>query len=246
MARMMTDAEIHGLLREGAIGNGLPACVEGIKYDFRLGRRVLLAGGARFDTDRMSEQERARLGLEPGEMAFVTSEETLDLPADVKVELSQKRKLAHCGILVAGGFCVDPLYKGRLILLLYNFSGTRFPLIPGRKIIAGIFYRLLPDERPAGEYRPQAIDDFPDDVQRLMSDYEPLSLARFNLELESLWAKIRELERDRAEGEAAGVLQDGRDPLAAEIRALRRDVAGSILLAGLGGVLLWLLFRLFP
>lgn len=55
--------------------------------------------------------------IKPGETAFVTTEETLELPGDVFCQLSTKRKLSHEGILVLGGFYVDPNYKGKLFLV---------------------------------------------------------------------------------------------------------------------------------
>lgn len=201
MSKILTEPELREFVVEGKIiENGMVKSVEGIKYDFCLGTQVLLAGARQLDSEKLSEAERADLGLEPGEMAFVLSKERLNLPNNMKVELSHKRKLSHCGVLVAGGFCVDPLYEGRLVLLLYNFSSTRFPLIPGKKIIAGIFYRLDADE--ISEFgKPQSIEDFPDDIVALMREYSPFSPKQFDVAIESLKQRFSKLEETIREGE---------------------------------------------
>ena len=59
--------------------------------------------------------------VEPGEVVFVLTEERLDLPRNMIAVLSQKRKLFNQGIQVLGGFCIDPLYRGKLLVGLYNF-----------------------------------------------------------------------------------------------------------------------------
>jgi dCTP deaminase len=152
-------------------------CAEGVKYDFRLGTRILKASfGQPVDLKNMPEAERSSVGVEPGEIVFVLTEERLDLPQNMIAELSPKRKLSHDGILTLGGFCIDPLYRGRLLFGLYNFSSTRFPLRPGKKLVAAIFFEL--QEGEVGKFRvPEvAIEDFPDELVRLIQNYKPIAL----------------------------------------------------------------------
>lgn len=148
-----------------------------MKYDFRLGTRVLKASfGQPVDLQNMPEKERSSVGVDPGEIVFVLTEERLDLPRNMIAELSPKRKLSHEGILVLGGFCIDPLYKGRLLVGLYNFSSTRFPLRPGKKLIAAVFSELEEDELNEFRAPEAAIDDFPDDLVRLILNYKPIAV----------------------------------------------------------------------
>jgi len=202
MAKILTESEIQEIVAAGKIiENGSDESVEGIKYDFHMGTQILLAGARQLDTEKLSEAERAELALEPGEMAFALSQERLNLPNDIKVELSHKRKLSHCGILVGGGFCVDPLYKGWLVLLLYNFSSTRFPLRPGNKIIAGMFYRLDANEISKVRKKPDSIDAFPDEVVTLMREYSPFSPKQFDNAIDMLERRFSKLEETIREGE---------------------------------------------
>src|SRR5712692_596472 len=88
------------------IKNGLAENAEGIKYDFRMGSQVLKAKfGRSMDMAKMSEEQKAEMVIESGEVVFVLTEESLELPDNIMAHLMPKRKLSHEGILVLGGFC---------------------------------------------------------------------------------------------------------------------------------------------
>jgi len=203
MGRFLTEKElIEGLKPSGFIQNGDPQCAEGIKYDFRLSSQILKSSFKRpIDASRLSEREKGDLSIAPGEMIFVLSEERLNLPGNVVAHLSPKRKLSHAGVLAIGGFCVDPGYKGRLLIGLYNFSSTNFPLIPGKKVIAATFYELNHDEAIGAAHPEAAIEDFPEELIRMIASYEPMSIKsvadlvkQLSQELESLKTEIRSHE----------------------------------------------------
>lgn len=189
MAKLITGERLRNAVESGTfIQGGLEKCVEGAKYDFRMGSRVLKNHLGSLDTRNLSEAERGQLCLEPGEIAFVLSEETLCLPVNVFATLSPKRKLSHDGILVLGGFFIDPLYEGHLLVGLYNFSTSRWPLRPLRKLIAAVFYTLDDDEQ-TDFVKPEPIADFPDDLVRMMQMYQPVML-------QSLLEKISATQKD--------------------------------------------------
>lgn len=226
MAKILTEPELITIISAGEIvEDGIDKSVEGIKYDFRLGTRILKSGAKEINTDKLTETERAELGIEPGEMVFVLSEEKLNLPSDIKVELSNKRKLSHCGILVGGGVCVDPRYTGFIVLLLYNFSSTRFPLRPGDKLIAGIFYKLDKSEVSEVRVAPESIDKFPDDVRALMREYKPFSPNRFTKAIDKIEIRLGSIdeklvERDKWKKD----FQGGLDALKGSIGELTNDL----------------------
>ena len=148
--------------------------VESVKYDFRMGSRILKATyGQPKDIDTSPEQDR---WVDPGEAVFLLTKESLNLPNNMIAVLSPKRRLAHNGIMMLGGLAIDPCYQGNLLLGLYNFSSTRYPLRPGSKLIAAVFYEL--DEAEACEVSttPEEVTDFPDDLIRLISNYKPVEL----------------------------------------------------------------------
>ncbi len=202
MPRMVTGEELlRGVRDQTFIKNGKDSAVEGIKYDFHLGLNVLKASFRRpVNVNDLSETEKKDLlVVDPGEMVFVLTEERLELPADMKAELSHKRKLSHDGILVMGGFCVDPLYVGPLVLGLYNFSSTPYTLMPGKKVIAATFYKLDVSERGDAKVVPDPISGFPDDIVKLMKNYQPLAIQavaetvrRLQADLDTLRSEIGE------------------------------------------------------
>lgn len=197
MATMLTGERLIAAVRDQTfIRGGDPACVEGVKYDFRMGNRLLKAGGLPIDTKELSEAERSRLVLEPGEIAFALSEETLNLPNNMVVALSPKRKLSHEGVLILGGFFVDPLYPGKLLVGLYNFSTSKWPLQPGKKMIAGVFYTLADDEIGDFEKPDSPIMDFPDDLVRVMQHYKPTTLEALQEIIETTKGELKELREE--------------------------------------------------
>jgi len=180
-------------LREAVINrtfikDGDPNHAEGIKYDLTLGTLILKAGSAPIDTTNLSEVERGKLVVEPNEVVFALTKERLELPKNMMAQLSPKRGISHAGILVIGGFGIDPGYHGHLLLGLYNLSSTPFRLLPGRRVIAASFYRL--EEGEAGDFPvPDALDEFPPQLIQTMEKYKPEGA-------QALQEAIRNLEND--------------------------------------------------
>jgi len=198
MAKLFNEDGLKKAIRDRSfIKNGAESCAEGGKYDFRLGKRILKASFKRpIDVDRLTEIEKVSLCVDPGEIVFVLTEETLALPIDIKAELSFKRKLSHAGILVLGGFCIDPLYQGKLLFGIYNFSSSPFPLIPEKKFIAAQFYRLSENETSKDTPAPQSVEDFPEDLIKLMDNYKPSSLGAIEKSLKELSREVEVLRDD--------------------------------------------------
>jgi deoxycytidine triphosphate deaminase len=198
MATMVTGNELRRAVQDGEfIKDGIPDSVEGVKYDFHLSNRVLKAKFKRpVDFDQLSESEKREMEVEPGEVVFVLTQERLSLPLDVVAQLSPKRKLSHAGILTLGGLCIDPGYKGRLLIGLCNFSSTPFPIEPGRKLIAATFYRLNEAEANGLEGPRESLDDFPDELVQVMQRYKPVALEPLARELGELRSDVEGLRRD--------------------------------------------------
>jgi deoxycytidine triphosphate deaminase len=196
MSDLVSENELKNLVKAGkVIESGVTSSVEGVKYDFRLGKRILLPGQQPIDITQLPEQDRAKLFLNPGSLAYVLTEERLALPDNMKAELSLKRKMSHAGILVLGGFCVDPGYTGRLLFGLFNFSTSPFPIEPGRKLIAAQFYRLAQAEVPPSRHQ-DIIDEFPDDLVRFMQSYEPVILSGVKADIAELRQALAALRED--------------------------------------------------
>jgi len=110
--------------------------------------------------------------------------------------------MAHEGILTLGGFAIDPGYEGKLLVGLFNFSSTPWPLQPGKKLIAATFYKLDPQEVPAHPTEVERLDDFPDGLVAVMQKYQPVavqsvaeSVRRLQDELGALRGEVRSREQ---------------------------------------------------
>lgn len=198
MATLITGKKLEEAVKKNRFfTEGLTTSVEGVKYDFRLGSRILKADYNRpIDIEEMTQTERRDMSINPGEIVFVLSQERLNLPKNITAILSPKRKLSHDGILTLGGLNVDPLYEGHLLFGLHNFSSTAFPLIPGKKLIAGMFYELN-EEEDADFTKPDVIlDDFPADLIRLISKYQPVRLDNIAKRMDEAFSEIKSLKTE--------------------------------------------------
>lgn len=191
---LIKAVETNGLIKDGIV-----KAVEGAKYDFRMSPIILKSSFITpVDIGKLPEDKRAQAVVEPGEVVFVKTIESLDLPNDVIATLSPKRKLSHLGIIVLGGFAIDPKYKGPLYIGLYNFSSTPFPLIPNRKIIAAMFYHLegeeisdFPDLEPLSDQ-----DEYPDDLISLIRNYKPADLTGLTESVSQLQSQFKTLQEE--------------------------------------------------
>jgi deoxycytidine triphosphate deaminase len=130
MPKLVTEAKLKAAIETGTfLTGGDPKAVEGIKYDFHSGNRILKACyGRPVNVDELTPAERNNLFIAPGEVVFVLTKERLNLPGNVMATLSPKRKLSHGGIVILGGFAIDPLYKGVLWFGMCNISSTPYPI----------------------------------------------------------------------------------------------------------------------
>jgi dCTP deaminase len=194
MPKLVTETKLREAVERGTyFTGGDPESVEGIKYDFHTGNRILKASyGRPVNVDELTAAERNSLFIAPGEVVFVLTKERLNLPNNIMATLLPKRKMSHGGISVLGGQAIDPRYSGVLWFGMYNFSSTPYPLMPGRKLIAAMFYELSDaevEEFPVPEAA--HIDDFPDDLIRLINNYKPI-------ELKGVLDELQETKRDLA------------------------------------------------
>jgi len=198
MPHLLQGEEIIKLIETNVLQNAKKENAEGIKYDFTLGTKILKASyKTPIDLSDLSAGERSKIGVDPGEIVFVLTEERLKLPDNIYIVLIPKRKLSHEGILILGGLSVDPFYEGRLLIGIYNFSSSSFPIRAGKKIIGSHFYKLRDDEINKDAIKHEInIDDFPDDLIRLMDKYSPISSLSLMEKISSVELKLEEFKKD--------------------------------------------------
>jgi len=196
MPKLITGPElIQAIEKSEFMTSGDPSCAEGIKYDFRVSARFLKSKFNRpIDYNELPETEKKEAVIQPGEVVFVLTEERLSLPNNIIVQLSPKRKLSHAGILILGGFTIDPGYQGKLLFGLYNFSSTPFPIIPGKKLVGATFYELIESEIKQFPTPPPPLDDFPEELIRMINEYEPIALQYLVKDIKELEKQVKEIQ----------------------------------------------------
>ncbi len=179
---LVTLVEQNKIIENGDIKN-----VEGIKYDLRISNMLLSERYPNsIDIEKLDYATREQLCVSPGELVFLLTEEILNLPINFIALIVWKRKMNHEGVMVLGGSAIDPLYNGRLLFGLYNFSSEPFPIMPGRKITSIMLYKL--DDNEVDDFVvPEAkVNGFPDDLLRNMARYKPTSQQQVELKLDKL------------------------------------------------------------
>jgi len=185
--KILGENELLSAVEEGTfIKEGSKESCEGIKYDFILSSTILTVDSRRPSDINQNNKDAV---IKPGEVAFVMTKESLELPGNIYCQLSTKRKLSLDGIVILGGLIIDPNYKGKLIFGLYNLSSRNYPLLPGKKLVAGVFYKV--DEMSGKQ--PDPIFDFPDDLVKIVVDTKPNSITAVNSVIDQLRIEIQEI-----------------------------------------------------
>lgn len=194
-------SQLERYLREGVFAEGTwcEDNLRGAGYDLRIARDYLiLPNGRRYwsgGPDGHFRRESAFL-LKPGKVAFVTSVEELAMPADLAGNIAVKFRNSMDGILVLGGFLVDPGYHGRLHFQLANIGREPFEIVPEETSVAAL--QFLP------------VDGDPDLVNHPAPQTESMLAAMFNSEMKdeslgplaffTLRSQVRKLERRLGKG----------------------------------------------
>ena len=200
MAETITGTRLRELVIDGkVIENGTPDHCGSLKYDFTLSDEILKSD---FSTPvsmaNLSIEERRAALIQPGEVVYVLTKERVNLPADMYMSLSANRGMSEFGVLTLGGFAVDPGYSGRLMFGLYNYSSTPFTLIPGSKLIGGVFYSLNENERidPNTIEKPKSIDEFPARLINIISKYSPTGMNSLEEAIKAISKQVEALKSD--------------------------------------------------
>ena len=200
MAETLIGAKIRKLVVESkVIENGSVNNCGALKYDFTLSDEILKSD---FSTPvklaDLSIEERRGALIQPGEVVYVLTKEKVNLPSDMYMSLSANRGMSEYGVLTLGGFAVDPGYSGRLMFGLYNYSSTPFTLMPGEKLIGGVFYQLDENESTNIEKLdiPKPIEDFPPRLINIISKYSPIGMTSLEESVKAISKQLLALKEE--------------------------------------------------
>jgi len=191
MSKVISGKKLQEAIKNSEfLSGGDTANCDGIKYDFRLDDCILKAKfGVPINCSSYPvEKKGTDLVVSPGEMVFVMSKETLNLPWNIFSQLSPRRKMTEFGIITLGGLAIDPGYNGKLLFGLYNVSSEDFKLIPDAKLAGAVFFELEDDELVSDYTPPKAIDGFSSTLIEKVKKYQPIGIT-------TLEESIKEIEK---------------------------------------------------
>ena len=109
--------------------------IEDAKYMLTIGDEIYVS-----DEESKKTSRKLALGdsfsIDPGQFAFLLTEETVCLPFNVTGFISIRATIKFYGLVNISGFHVDPGYEGKLLFSVFNAGPTRIQLKRGDEIFS--------------------------------------------------------------------------------------------------------------
>lgn len=139
-----------------------PARCEPASYDLALGK-VLKAGHGSVDLGIGED-----IIINGGEWGSIMTSEKIEIPLDMSATYGLRSSVTRRGLMFFGGPQIDPGYRGRLFVSIFNATADPIALRFGDPLFTLILHRLgEPSEPYDGQF--QGLYDFPaGDVERMM------------------------------------------------------------------------------
>lgn len=96
---------------------------------------------------------RNLLRIDPGQFAFLLTEETVEVPSGAIAFISMRAKYKFRGLINVSGFHVDPGWKGKLIFSVYNAGPGPIIVERGEPLFIIVFSDLDQESHPPFLYR---------------------------------------------------------------------------------------------
>lgn len=115
-----------------------PAAIDCAAYTLHVGEEVYvspdksIASPSRHTKQRLNAQDG--FTIPPGQFAFLTTQETVEVPDDAIAFISIKARLKFSGLVNISGFHVDPGYKGNLVFSVLNAGPKPLHLTEGQPL----------------------------------------------------------------------------------------------------------------
>src|SRR5258708_19367215 len=111
-----------------------PNQIEDANYLLSIGDEIYVSSPESKNTIQKLTDKKENFSIDPGQFAFVLTEEAVALPFDVIGFISIRAHIKFMGLVNISGFHVDPGYSGKLIFAVLNGGPTRIHLKKGDKI----------------------------------------------------------------------------------------------------------------
>lgn len=138
------DQLVQAVRTQTFVRNGDPERIDGQTYAFRIADDLIKVDPEGDASEASWSPEEAEcITLAPDEVAFVLTEEVLNLPANIKVRLKPVDELEKEGIDILGTMEFDPYFSGRILIGLHNTAKREITLPPNFKFVEAEFSDIL-------------------------------------------------------------------------------------------------------
>jgi dCTP deaminase len=166
--------------------------LEPSSYDFRVGRALIAGKG-------VSGKEDFPLYLKPGDWMEIESLENVKISQKIGVIIGMPSGMSRKGILAFSGLHIDPGYRGKIFITLFNPSSDTFKIECEQKLCTLIFFKF--DKNPSKTYEGKYQDQygFPEKDIEWMIRLKAPTIADAIRSVEKLEVMIDEVKGDVSE-----------------------------------------------
>lgn len=153
---ILVDHLIRGRVADGTltIGNFEPKCVQPASYDLRIGNLIYSPSQADRPID-LANGAGGAYRLPPYGTAILTTFEDLELPQNLLGRIGLKSGFARTGLVASTGPQIDPGFRGKLFITLFNLTAAPHVLKYRDTFLTIEFHQLdtLPEHGYDGPYQ---------------------------------------------------------------------------------------------
>lgn len=163
---ILSDRTLERMLAEGTLKIDPldESSIQPASIDCRLGDHFLLVDENRMGVITMRDEIRYRtleaseITLPPHSFVLATTREYVELPDDLTAFVEGRSSIGRMGLFIQNAGWVDPGFRGRITLELYNANSLPIQLEAGRRVCQLVFCRMdAAARRPyAGKYQGQS------------------------------------------------------------------------------------------
>jgi|FaiFalDrversion2_1042247.scaffolds.fasta_scaffold03044_2 deoxycytidine triphosphate deaminase len=115
-------------------------------YELRVDNKELLINGKYY-----KEYGEGVIEIPPHQIVFLSTMEVVHLPHNITAEVMLRFEYAIKGLVLLGGY-IDPLFEGRIYLVVNNLSDKPVVVKPGDRLAIIVFYEVDFDQEKSSEY----------------------------------------------------------------------------------------------
>ena len=190
---LLTDSQIRTAIQQGKLsleefdeGSLQPA-----SYDMRLGKEAFTSSGR----EKVDVKSKGSVLIEAGDFAVLISFEKVQMARDMAGHIGLRSHYARKGLILLSGPQIDPGFKGRLVVGVFN-SSPRDLIIPYKESFCTVEFHQLTEEveKPyEGPYQYQ--EGIPPIDMEYLIQTKGMSFAEVIKTLSALGADVRDLSR---------------------------------------------------